>query len=135
MRHVRDLARTEHVGGHDLAGLVEDHRAELPAQQNERFILGRVGMAVRLDIGIRAHRVEKALAGIFVRGVQVGILAPPRRGRGLGRKSVQKRGIEDADGAHGGTTPSKYIGGREAGKGRGNGSQYPMSNIQSLISK
>ncbi len=105
---------------------VEDDGPELSAQQDEGFVLGGIRMAVGLDIGVRAQGVEKPLAGIVVRGVQIEILAPPGHGGGLGGEPVQKSGIENADRGSWEETPSK-----KTADGKGKSAPFAVRDARS----
>ena len=100
VRHVHGRARTDAGGGGHLAVGLEDHDAELAAQQHDGLVLGGIEMAMGPDVGVRAHGVEEPLAGIVARGVEVEVLAPAGNSGGLGGEPVEKGGIEDADACH-----------------------------------
>ena len=101
---VHNHARSDDLGGDDLTIGREFDEAEFSAQQYHGFILGGIGMAVGLDIGVGLQGVEQPMAGVFVCGVQIMIEASPGSGGGPDGEVVQKGGAKRANtgGCHAG---------------------------------
>ncbi len=55
--------------------IIKEDQAHLPSYDDQGFILIRIQMPVRLNIRAGFHRIEKAVADIFIRKMKIIILA------------------------------------------------------------
>jgi len=94
------LSSVQPAGQQHLALIIKNNHAQRSAQQHQRLILGGIRMPVRRHIRIRAHGIEKPVAGIIVARVQIEVLAPPRGGGSFGSQPVKEVGSKHTDIGH-----------------------------------